>query len=204
MSKELLRKSPLFCGLDEEDLERLYDSARRIRLGPGDVLMTEGEDGAAAYLAIDGIFEVTKHSGDREYVIDQRVAGDFMGEISLLENALRTATVHAATDTEVLESHARPSRTFFGSVPAPRWRFCRRVRGSRLRHSEVTLRQSEKMASLGTLSAGLAHELNNPAAAVQRSAAQLREAMAGLKHSPRARRRGLLGHTGRPGRSIPR
>ena len=103
MSKELLRKSPLFTGLDEEDLERLYDSARRIRLAPGDVLMTEGEDGDAAYLAIEGMFEVTKHSGDREYVIDQRVAGDFMGEIGLLENALRTATVRAATDAEVLE-----------------------------------------------------------------------------------------------------
>jgi len=48
----------------------------------------------------------------------------------------------------------------------------------RLRSTEAMLRQSEKMASLGTLAAGLAHELNNPAAAVQRSSGQLRDALA--------------------------
>ncbi len=45
---------------------------------------------------------------------------------------------------------------------------------SRWRSTEANLRQSEKMAQLGTLTAGLAHELNNPAAAVQRGMEQLR------------------------------
>jgi len=47
----------------------------------------------------------------------------------------------------------------------------------RLRNTESTLRHQEKMASLGTLSAGLAHELNNPAAAAQRSSTHLRQAL---------------------------
>src|SRR3970040_390839 len=48
---------------------------------------------------------------------------------------------------------------------------------ARVRNTESMLRQNEKMASLGTLSAGLAHELNNPAAAAQRSSAFLRQAL---------------------------
>ena len=48
---------------------------------------------------------------------------------------------------------------------------------------ELVLRQQEKLATLGKLSAGLAHELNNPAAATQRGAGQLRDALVSLLHA---------------------
>lgn len=180
MSKEQLRKSPLFSGLNEEDLQWLYDSAQRVPLAPGDPVMGEGEAADAAYLVLAGDFEVTKRSGDREFVIDRRSAGDFMGEIALLENARRTATVRALTRAEVLEVKRDTFHELLRRCPDAALTVLQAIAG-RLRHTEVTLRQSEKMATLGTLSAGLAHELNNPAAAIQRSAKQLRDALTAVQ-----------------------
>ena len=65
---------------------------------------------------------------------------------------------------ELLATSATAARSLF-KVLLERWR-----------QTEAQLRQSERMAQLGTLTAGLAHELNNPASAVKRSADQLREA----------------------------
>jgi signal transduction histidine kinase len=180
VSKELLRQSPLFSGLNEEDLEWLHSSARRIALAPGDVIMTEGEAANAAYLVVEGSFEVIRKLGAREFVIDRRGAGDFMGESALLENARRAATVRAETHGEVLEVTRETFHELLRKCPDAALAVVQTVAG-RLRHTELTLRQSEKMAALGTLSAGLAHELNNPAAAIQRSAAQLKDAMAVLQ-----------------------
>ena len=100
-----------------------------------------------------------------------------VGEMALLENAPRNASVRARLNTtllaipkarldELLDSSPSASRAFF-EIMLARWR-----------DTQSSLQQSERMAQLGTLTAGLAHELNNPAAAVNRSAGQLMDAMA--------------------------
>jgi signal transduction histidine kinase len=180
--QELLRRLALFQGLEEEDLQRLAERARRIELAPGDAIVREGEVAEAAYLILEGTFNVTKRSGEREFVIDWRRTGELIGESALLDNARRTATVRAAGRAEVLEISREAFQEILRKCPDATLTILQTIAG-RLHHTELMLRQSEKMATLGTLSAGLAHELNNPAAAVQRAAAQLRDAISALKRS---------------------
>jgi signal transduction histidine kinase len=94
--------------------------------------------------------------------------------MSVLDQAPRSATVVALTPTRLLQIDQETFMAMIDWSPSAA-RAILKTFAQRIRSTQVALQQREKMASLGTLSAGIAHELNNPAAAVRRSASQLRE-----------------------------
>jgi signal transduction histidine kinase len=94
--------------------------------------------------------------------------------MALLSRAPRNATLVAKTDGEVLRIPQEAFEKLLQSSTTAAMAVLHWVM-SRLTQNESLLHQQEKMAALGTMSAGLAHELNNPAAAAQRSAAQLKD-----------------------------
>jgi len=174
--QETLRSVPLFSDLSVEDLGALAAQATTAALGPGEVLFSEGDHGDAAYVISGGNVEVLKTSGPRQVLLALRGEGDVIGEMALLDAAPRMATVRAKNEVELvaisktsldrlLDSSVGASRALFGVLLA-RWR-----------ETEAHLRQAERMAQLGTLTAGLAHELNNPAAAIVAGAEFLAEAV---------------------------
>jgi signal transduction histidine kinase len=169
-----LRKSPLFQGLSDEELQRLMDMAEPVSLGAGDVLIRQGEMGDSAYVVLTGDFEVQKQAGQSLIKIDIRNPGDVVGEMALLSRTPRNATVISKTDSEVLRIPQEAFERLLESSTTAAITVLHWVM-ARLTQNESLLHQQEKMAALGTMSAGLAHELNNPAAAAQRSAAQLKE-----------------------------
>ena len=139
--------------------------------------MKQGEPGDSAFVVVSGAFEIQKQSGQSIIKIDVRNAGDVLGEMALLSSTTRTATVMAVTDSETLciskgvfENLLSTSST--AALAVLNWVM------ARLSQNDALLHQQERMAALGTLSAGLAHELNNPAAAAQRSASLLKESQA--------------------------
>jgi signal transduction histidine kinase len=174
MNLQDLRKSPLFQGLSDEELRQLTDMAESVALRAGDILIKQGELGDSAYVVINGEFEVQKQSGQSLIKIDVRNPGDVVGEMALLSRAPRNATLIAKTDGEVLRIPQEAFEELLSSNTRAAMAVLHWVM-ARLTQNESLLHQQEKMAALGTMSAGLAHELNNPAAAAQRSASQLRE-----------------------------
>jgi len=172
-----LRKSPLFQGLSDEELQKLMDMAEPLSLRAGEVLIKQGEPGDAAYVVIDGDFEVQKQTGQSLIRIDVRNPGDVVGEMALLSRAPRNATLIAKRDGEVLRIPQEAFEQLLLSSTTAAMAVLHWVM-SRLTQNESLLHQQEKMAALGTMSAGLAHELNNPSAAAQRSASQLKETQA--------------------------
>jgi signal transduction histidine kinase len=171
-----LRKSPLFQGLSDEELRHLIDNAKPVVLRAGEVLIRQGEPGDAAYVVTKGEFEIQKQSGQSLIKIDVRNAGDVVGEMALLARAPRSATVIAKTEGEVLSIPHESFENLLSTSPTAALTVLQWVM-ARLAQNESLLHQHEKMAALGTLSAGLAHELNNPAAAAQRSASESKKAI---------------------------
>jgi signal transduction histidine kinase/predicted CoA-binding protein len=99
-----------------------------------------------------------------------------IGEMALLDSAPRFAGARARTTSRLLSvSHVQLGQLLDTSPSAARAMLDTVT--ARLRSTELMLRQSEKMVQLGTLTAGIAHELNNPAAAVRRGADQLRQSI---------------------------
>ena len=99
---DFLRKIPLFSSLSDEDLSSLCQIVREFHLPAGEVLFEEGSVGDMAYIIERGEVEIIKLSQKREILLAKRGPGEVFGEIALLFDSPRTATVRARTDTELI------------------------------------------------------------------------------------------------------
>lgn len=177
---DFLRQVSLFSGLDNYALERLVAMSTELELQPGEYLMREDEMGDSMYIIIEGTLQVRKKAGDSEVVLAERKPGEVIGEMSVLDQAPRYASVLALTKARVLQIDQETFMALLDWSPSAA-RAVLKTFAQRIRSSQALMQQREKMASLGTLSAGIAHELNNPAAAVKRGASQLRDDLGRLE-----------------------
>jgi CRP-like cAMP-binding protein len=93
-STETLARVPLFSGLDQRDLDRIADTFKERNYAAGDTIATEGQGGAGFFVIGEGTAKVTVQGEDRGTL----GPGDYFGEIALIDEGARTATVTADSD----------------------------------------------------------------------------------------------------------
>lgn len=170
---------PLFHGLSEQQIDVLTKQGQELAVGEGEVILEEGKSARGLFVVLEGELEVSKEIAGRSTLLGLINPGSFVGEISLLTRLPHSATVRAAVDSRVLFF---PKQLFEDSLDAsPIMRIILKTMSERLRATEATVQEHEKLSALGKLSAGLAHELNNPAAASLRAVQQLPEALLTLQ-----------------------
>ena len=175
MTLDRLRTAPLLADLPDETLTALLEAAPEVALDEGEVLLAEGEQASALYVVLEGELEVTKAFGGTDALLAVCGRGELLGELSMVHGRPRSATARALTPARLLRiepdaltqllTEPRVAVTLLATVTR------------HLEELELHLRQHDRMATLGTLTASLLHELNNPAAAIARSVEQLDAAL---------------------------
>jgi CRP/FNR family transcriptional regulator, cyclic AMP receptor protein len=92
-STDMIARVPLFAGLERRDLERVADSFKERNYDAGDTIAEEGSGGAGFFVIAEGNAKVTVQGQERATL----GPGDYFGEIALLDEGARTATVKAET-----------------------------------------------------------------------------------------------------------
>jgi len=175
---EELRSVPLFHDLSEEPLAWLRSHGTDLYLQAGELLLSEGDVARGFYVILSGDIQITKHATEEEeIVLAVRGPGTFVGETSLLTGEAPNASIVALTECHVVRFGPKAFADMLPMYPSITNGILQAV-AERLRDTEVQMRQREKLAALGTMAAGLAHQLNNPASAAARAAKQLRESLA--------------------------
>lgn len=175
---EVLRAVPAFQAWVESASEaclRFLSSGEELWFESGDWICHAGED-AALFLLLNGEIRVLKTVGDAEMLIATHKVGAFFGETPLILGTSFFAGGQAASQVHVYKLDESAFWSLFASCPYIA-RDISKIMAVRLQNMESISQTREKLVSLGTMAAGLAHELNNPAAAAQRAASQLRETL---------------------------
>ncbi|MEH1863066.1 MAG: ATP-binding protein [Nostoc sp.] len=177
--EELINLDP-FQQLPKERLQWVCDRTQTVELSAGEVLSHEGDPVCRLFILVKGKINITRRSEGVEIPIGQHEAPSFFGEIPVLTDEPAPVTMRAFTNCHLYEMKGEDFRKLLHECRDFE-RMVFRIMQGRVRGLESFIRGREKMAALGTLAAGLAHELNNPAAALVRTLREMPAAILELQ-----------------------
>ena len=169
-----LRKVPILSSLKDSELHCLQ-GVREVHMDAGEQLGRQGEVAHFFWILLHGELRIHQTLPDGSHVTLGTIEdGNAFGELPLLTNVPNAAAVETVAPSRLLQLDEEQFWNLMTSCPEVR----KAILGNmalRFQKLQSVALQQEKMATLGTLAAGLMHELNNPGAAARRAASQLRE-----------------------------
>jgi signal transduction histidine kinase len=173
---------PLFEGLSQNELEWLIEHSYEVTLSPGELFFQEGEPDHRYSIVLEGEMQIVRTMNGAPRVMGTTPRGIMGGELNLLNNnPVSLMTSRAILPTRLMVFDESAFREIFARVPLLGSRILK-IATERMGGFATAVTQTEKMAALGKFSAGLAHELNNPASAARRSSKALYELLPQLQH----------------------
>src|SRR5499427_5811514 len=179
-STELLRV-PAFADLPEDQIAWFLSQSQEVNLKAGDVYARQGDPPEAMFVLLEGEFQWRGEFGGETIVIAGNV-GDVTGALPFSRMKQFTVTGRAVSDGRILRFPSSLFPELIQKMPELAKRLVG-VMADRIREVTRLEQQRDRLAGLGKLSAGLAHELNNPASAAKRAASQLRSTLHRVKEA---------------------
>ncbi len=171
-----LRSIDLFDDLDDAALEEWIAAARPFDATPGTVVTEAGERTVGFHLLFEGTMRAMRVDDGRTEPVGAHVGPTWFGAIPTLTEILSPVRMVCDTRCRLAVVDPEPFYELVVSQRAVHRRILRQFAPVFTRISAIEANR-ERLASLGTMAAGLAHELNNPAAAAKRAAAEMAEAL---------------------------
>jgi signal transduction histidine kinase len=176
-----LRAIAVFSDLPDEQLAWLASQGEDIHAEPGETLFREGDPAEHMFVFFEGEFQGRNERVSNGQIFTAR-AGDVTGLLPFSRLQKFQGTGRAVTRLRVGRFHKRLFPEMLQRMPVLTERLVVLML-DRVRDSTRMSEQRDKLAALGKLSAGFAHELNNPAAAIKRAAGGIWEVRKELREA---------------------
>ncbi len=180
-TKSELLKVPAFAELPENQIEWFLSQAEELNVEPGGVIIQQGAPADAMFVLLEGQMHSRGELGGQS-VVFTFVPGEVGGRLPFSRMRQFTFSSRAAVQSRVLRFPSDRFPELVQKMPELANRLVG-LMSDRIREVTRIEQQQDRLASLGKLSAGLAHELNNPASAAKRATSQLRDTLKRIKES---------------------